>query len=153
MVVKAFAPSVYQRIETGIEEISAEAVKPRQDGLLNFIIGSEMPTSQVLEPKLPHGKHCHLWWTCLGALIFASLANLFCLYKILCTKTIPVFVTSHSLRTLPPAVDDLQLGTFSLGTKPYHTSYFNGRLRFRQCLHLLTLRRATAQLTPSTGIV
>lgn len=46
MVVKTFA--VHQPVETGIEEISVKVEETHQDGLMNFIDSSEMPTSQVL---------------------------------------------------------------------------------------------------------
>ncbi|GBN47450.1 hypothetical protein AVEN_149416-1 [Araneus ventricosus] len=51
MIVDASVPSVHQRIEIGIEEISVEVVESLLDALLNFDIGSEMPTSQVLLSK------------------------------------------------------------------------------------------------------
>ncbi|GBO25631.1 hypothetical protein AVEN_24788-1 [Araneus ventricosus] len=48
MVVEAFVVSVHQRNETNIEEIGIKVVQQRQDCLLNFCIGSEISTSQVL---------------------------------------------------------------------------------------------------------
>ncbi|GBO04224.1 hypothetical protein AVEN_216033-1 [Araneus ventricosus] len=48
MVVEAYVPSANQFIETGIEEIRIQVAEPLNDGFLNFGIGSEMATFQVL---------------------------------------------------------------------------------------------------------
>ncbi|GBL79096.1 hypothetical protein AVEN_92352-1 [Araneus ventricosus] len=48
MVVEGFVPSVNQFIETGIEEISLQVAEPLNDSFLNFDIGSEIETWQVL---------------------------------------------------------------------------------------------------------
>ncbi|GBO18378.1 hypothetical protein AVEN_210149-1 [Araneus ventricosus] len=48
MVVEAFGPSVNQPIETGIEEIRVLVAESLYDGFLNFGIGSEVATCQVL---------------------------------------------------------------------------------------------------------
>lgn len=66
MVVKAFK-AVHQSTETAVEEISVKVVETHHEGLLNFVIGSEMPTSQVLlqrfkEMKITWGKIQAVWW-------------------------------------------------------------------------------------------
>ncbi|GBN01099.1 hypothetical protein AVEN_198810-1 [Araneus ventricosus] len=48
MIVKAFVPSVNQSIEIAIEEISVHVTEPLNDGFLNFVVGSEMATCQLL---------------------------------------------------------------------------------------------------------
>ncbi|GBM18480.1 hypothetical protein AVEN_66838-1 [Araneus ventricosus] len=56
MVVGAFVPSVHQRIETDMEEISVEVVESRQDGLLNFgIVPKILPPSR--RPRLRQRLH------------------------------------------------------------------------------------------------
>lgn len=47
MVVKVFGQSVYQRIETGKEEIIINVVEPHEYSLLNFVIGTDIATFQL----------------------------------------------------------------------------------------------------------
>ncbi|GBL78204.1 hypothetical protein AVEN_42771-1 [Araneus ventricosus] len=75
MVVEAFRPSVHQFIETGIEEISVQVAEPLNGSFLDFGIGFEMATYQILlqrseEMKItrckipPVGRvPMSLWWT------------------------------------------------------------------------------------------
>ncbi|GBN09134.1 hypothetical protein AVEN_4279-1 [Araneus ventricosus] len=48
MVIEAFVQSVNQSIETFMEEIMVQVAEPFKDGFLNFSVGSEKATCQVL---------------------------------------------------------------------------------------------------------
>ncbi|GBN04449.1 hypothetical protein AVEN_46916-1 [Araneus ventricosus] len=56
MVVEAFVPLVHQSIKTGIEEIKVQVAETLNDGFLNFSIGSEMTTCQVLLQRFEEMK-------------------------------------------------------------------------------------------------
>lgn len=56
IIDKAFVPSVQQRIKSIIKDMKIKVVKPHQDGLLKFVLGSEMPTSRMLLQWLEETK-------------------------------------------------------------------------------------------------
>ncbi|GBM11463.1 hypothetical protein AVEN_240613-1 [Araneus ventricosus] len=81
MVVEAFVSLVNQSIETAIEEIRLQVAEPLNDDFLNFSIGSQMATCQVLLQRSEEMKNhlvrdlgCRkgvpmpLSWTCLTVL-------------------------------------------------------------------------------------
>ncbi|GBM00950.1 hypothetical protein AVEN_151402-1 [Araneus ventricosus] len=59
MVVEAFVPSLNESIETVLKENRVEVAEPLNDGFLNFSIGSEMATFQVL---LQGSKEMKITW-------------------------------------------------------------------------------------------
>ncbi|GBN33566.1 hypothetical protein AVEN_218046-1 [Araneus ventricosus] len=94
MVVEAFVPSVHQSIETGLNEIRIQVSEPLNDGFLNFGIGFEMATCQVL---LQRSEDMKITWCEIRALgkVFQCLsggrAGQFCT---------PVFVKENRVSTL-----------------------------------------------------
>ncbi|GBM07659.1 hypothetical protein AVEN_228160-1 [Araneus ventricosus] len=56
MVVEAFGSSVHQFIKTDIKEIRVQVADPLNEGFLEFGIGSEMVTCQVLLPQFEEMK-------------------------------------------------------------------------------------------------
>ncbi|GBM23656.1 hypothetical protein AVEN_167148-1 [Araneus ventricosus] len=85
MVIEAFVPSVNQSIETGVEENKIQVTESLNYGFLNFGIGSEMASGQVLPQRSEEMTitccESGLWWTCLAILTFARLAHLLCLVQ------------------------------------------------------------------------
>lgn len=79
--------------------------------------------------------HCHLWWTCLDALM--SLTSVLILSNSVFRNHI-CFRDITSLRTLPPVAYEFQSGTFSLDIKTLSHSLLQCPTTFRQLLHLLT---------------
>jgi hypothetical protein len=47
MLAEASVPPVHQGVYPSIEEISVKRLKPGHDGLLNFTVGCESPSTQV----------------------------------------------------------------------------------------------------------
>ncbi|GBO25829.1 hypothetical protein AVEN_266167-1 [Araneus ventricosus] len=132
MVVEAYMPSVHQNIETGIEETRVQIVETLNDGFLNFGVGSEMATYQVLLKWSEDMKITRCEIRAIGRLfqcLCGGRARQFCT---------PVFVKVNrcfhtylralrSLRKLPLDGDENQVGMFSLNVKSYYTSHFNRR--------------------------
>ncbi|GBM50770.1 hypothetical protein AVEN_35666-1 [Araneus ventricosus] len=82
MVIEAFVPSGNQSIESGIEEIRLQVTEPPKDGFLNFGIGFEMGTCQVLFKRLEEMKitWCEIWAAerITQSIIFETLFHITC---------------------------------------------------------------------------